>query len=219
MRWTQTGGAVRVSAILLFLAAPLGSCSKNDGDTPRIGGQSGKGGASVGGRGGSDAGSPGSSQYGGDGGAELAAGTGGNAGSTSGGRDSNAGQSPGGGAGDGGAAGRGNAGSGGALPTGCIDDFDCEGFSCCDGQCTNRSNDPFNCGICGVECEGETPYCGGTSCKARPCTTTCDAGETCCGSACCGAGEICCMRTIGGAAPECVAPVNGTCPLGCGDCG
>ncbi len=99
----------------------------------------------------------------------------------------------------------------------CTDDYDCEGFSCCDNQCVNTTNDPLHCGGCGVECTGDTPYCAG-SCIARPCGATCEGEETCCGDSCCDAGEICCLRTVGAAVPVCTAPVNGTCPLGCTDC-
>lgn len=218
MRTIRIGWVARMSAWLLCLAASLGSCSKDNeatGSGAGTGGQAGKGGSGTG----NDAGTPGSPGHAGDGGAGPSAGVAGSAGSNPGGGGGSAGQASGGG--DGGAtagAGQANAGSGGAPPVSCSDDFDCEGFSCCDGKCVNRSNDPFNCGMCGVECDGATPYCGGTSCIARPCTTTCESGETCCGSACCGDGEICCMRTVGASVAVCQLPVNGTCPLGCGDC-
>lgn len=221
MRTIRIGGVARMSAWLLFFAGSLGSCSKNDqadGSGAGTGGQAGKGVSGTG----NDAGTAGSPGHAGDGGAGPSAGAAGGAGSNLGGSGGSPGQSPGGGGGDAGAAagaGQANAGSGGAPPLSCSDDFDCEGFSCCDGKCVNRSNDPFNCGMCGVECGGGMPYCGGTSCIAQPCTTTCESGETCCGSACCGAGEICCMRTVGASVAECQLPVNGTCPLGCSDCG
>jgi hypothetical protein len=219
MRTIRIGGVAMMSAWSLFLAAALGSCSKDNetnGSGAGTGGQAGKAGSGTG----SDAGTPASPSHAGDGGAGPSAGAAGSAGNL-GGRGGSAGQSPGGGGGgDAGAAvaaGQANAGSGGA-PMSCSDDFDCDGFTCCDGKCANRANDPFNCGMCGVECAAGTPYCGGTSCIARPCTTTCESGETCCGSACCGAGELCCLRTIGAAVAECQLPVNGTCPRGCGDC-
>ena len=216
------GGRWPTLALSLFLSLILWSCSDDDGDD----GAGGSGGTA------GQSGSPGGSSSTGNGGAagNTSGGKGGSAGTTGGvggtsnaGSGGSAGQSSGGAAGDGGtSAGQGGSaggggGSGGAPPMNCIDDFDCEGFSCCDGQCVNRANDPFNCGMCGGECEGDTPFCAG-SCVAQPCSTTCDNGETCCGGACCGAGEICCMRTMGAAVPECVAPVDGTCPLGCADC-
>ncbi len=99
----------------------------------------------------------------------------------------------------------------------CVDDLDCNGFSCCSGRCTNTANDPFNCGACGVACSDQRPYCAGR-CMDRPCNATCKNDETCCGDSCCDAGEICCMRTVGHASPTCVAPVDGTCPRGCNGC-
>ncbi len=101
---------------------------------------------------------------------------------------------------------------GGCLPT-------C-GFArnCCDGKCTNPSNDPFNCGGCGVRCGGATPHCDGT-CKPLPCSRPgCGAGTTCCGALCCASGDICC-KTEGpiATAPQCFSPSASqpTCPMGC----
>lgn len=101
---------------------------------------------------------------------------------------------------------------------------DCEpgcqiGISCCDGECVNLANDINNCGACGVVCEGDSPYCAGSTCEVAPCTgDSCGAGETCCGSECCGAGELCCLVNQGPSVLGCFEPVNGTCPQGCPNC-
>lgn len=212
-------------ALSLFLAFTLGSCSDDDGDdgADKSGGSAGQssGGASTAGKGGSS-GSAGNGQGGSAGassagsGGTPAGGKGGTGQSTGGGAGQSTGGSSSGGGNGGSAAGQGG-GRGGAPPSGCIDDFDCEGLTCCDGKCVNRENDPQNCGKCGTQCTGDTPYCNG-QCVPQPCLTTCQNAESCCGDSCCGAGEICCMRTFGAPAPECVTPVNGTCPVGCPEC-
>jgi len=94
------------------------------------------------------------------------------------------------------------------------------GRTCCNGQCANVSNDPMNCGGCGIACTGATPFCDGT-CKAAPCgvdAAACGAGQSCCGNSCCAAGQICCVNEgpLGNAA-TCYTPTASqpTCPPGC----
>jgi hypothetical protein len=59
-------------------------------------------------------------------------------------------------------------------------------------------------GVCG------SPPCGGTVCTTL---------QFCCNSQCCNAGEICCdVPGPVSAGARCVAPVNGTCPVGCNGC-
>ncbi len=206
----QRSGVTLVAAVGLLALVLEGCTGKGDSD--------GSGGGTSETGGSSSTGSQGSSGGNGSGGSDT---TGGSGGGSGGGADSSGGGSgESGGAGNaGGTSGSGGepSASGGAPPVSCMDDFDCEGFTCCDGECVNLENDPENCGQCGVECEGETPYCA-SMCIARPCSASCDGGETCCGNACCGAGEICCVSTVGPAAPACTTPENGTCPLGCADC-
>ncbi|HUB06982.1 MAG TPA: hypothetical protein VMB50_08275 [Myxococcales bacterium] len=79
------------------------------------------------------------------------------------------------------------------------------GGLCCGGQCVDATNDPLDCGQCGVHC----PLAGG--CSSGACTPTacqsasdCPAGDGCTGGTCwapcsaladgdaCGPGEICC---------------------------
>jgi hypothetical protein len=129
------------------------------------------------------------------------------------------------GAGGAGGAGGGSAGSGGTAPDGggttdaapsC--DGGCgQARACCGGRCVNTANDPFNCGQCGVRCEGATPYCAGT-CQAAPCEgKACSAGQ-CCGTQCCGTGQLCCQdQGPVSRAPACYAPTadQPTCPQGC----
>ena len=62
------------------------------------------------------------------------------------------------------------------------------GLSCCAGRCVAIVGDPFNCGGCGVVCEGKTPFCQGR-CTERPCRRACASAETCCGDRCCPAGQ------------------------------
>jgi hypothetical protein len=91
------------------------------------------------------------------------------------------------------------------------------GLACCNGQCVTLSNDPYNCGACGVRCPESAPFCHGR-CTPRPCSVACDAGETCCGSRCCPKGKLCCLSLAGGLVPRCVDPVRGTCPGRCSQC-
>ena len=59
---------------------------------------------------------------------------------------------------------------------GCKDDGRCGGGSqrCCDGQCTDQSSDPDNCGACGTAC---VAVHGAPACVAGSCTTgACAAG-------------------------------------------
>lgn len=93
------------------------------------------------------------------------------------------------------------------------------GRTCCNNACVNTANNPKNCGACGTECSGATPYCDGT-CQSVPCSLdggTCGA-MACCGSNCCGAGQLCC-KTEGPLAgpPTCFSPTAAepTCPQGC----
>jgi hypothetical protein len=127
---------------------------------------------------------------------------------------------------DGGAgtAGSGNGGSGGAAGAGgtgvCA--LACTtGRNCCGGGCVNLQNDPFNCGMCGRRCEGNTPYCGDGTCQQPPCdsqTELCAPNSICCGSTCCAVGDICCDRQGPiPTAPSCFTPTAAapTCPQGC----
>jgi hypothetical protein len=164
--------------------------------------------------------SSGVSPTGGQGGAtggNGGAGTGGVTGGTGGSSDAAAG---GGGAGTGGAS---TGGTGGAGPDGAVDgQASCDGGcgigrACCGGSCVNTSNDPLNCGQCGVRCEGSTPYCAGT-CKPAPCARAACVTGQCCGNECCGAGQICCeeqgpIQRL----PVCYTPTAAqpTCPQGC----
>ncbi|HXI55555.1 MAG TPA: tail fiber domain-containing protein [Polyangia bacterium] len=90
---------------------------------------------------------------------------------------------------------------------------------CCANRCVNPSNDPDNCGTCGVKCPTDQSFCDNGLCQPLSCNagTTCDAG-TCCGTSCCKAGQICCspQGPIPGA-PICHTPTADapTCPAGC----
>jgi hypothetical protein len=78
--------------------------------------------------------------------------------------------------------------------------------------CFDVNFDPMNCGGCGNICPSET-YCNlGTCTPACVGTLSC---ESCCGSMCCAAEEICCAGANG---PECVTPVNDTCPAAANNC-
>lgn len=116
-----------------------------------------------------------------------------------------------GGSGTGGSAGTGGGGGGGGA--GC--DPACgTARECCTDHCVNLQNDPLNCGACGKKCSGG--YCTGGRCAPIPCNSVCGGGATCCGAACCAAGELCCdPQGPLDQGPVCVAPVNGTCPMGC----
>jgi hypothetical protein len=51
--------------------------------------------------------------------------------------------------------------------------------------------------------------------------TTCNgANQLCCGTFCCTGGQICCTiaSNVPVMSPQCLDPVNGTCPLGCPGC-
>lgn len=91
--------------------------------------------------------------------------------------------------------------------------------TCCGGKCINPTNDPTNCGTCGVQCKGATPYCEGT-CKPTPCereASSCTNG-LCCGSECCSSGQICCNpQGPLDRGPVCYTPTGDTptCPQGC----
>lgn len=91
--------------------------------------------------------------------------------------------------------------------TECVVAADCTiaGLECCEGRCVNVGNDPFNCGACGVQCEGETPFCSGT-CQPSACTETC------------GQGQLCCLQMAGPGSVGCADPIAGTCPVGCPQC-
>ena len=153
-------------------------------------------------------------------------GTGGPAGSSgasgSSGQDASAG-----GAGTGGGGGSASGGSSGAAGSASVDATGCDepctvGRTCCEGRCVNLGNDPFNCGMCGKHCEGDTPFCDGFNgmCRETPCSIeagACDSGS-CCGTSCCTPGQICCgvpgpiSITI-----ECYTPTpdQPTCRQGC----
>jgi hypothetical protein len=92
------------------------------------------------------------------------------------------------------------------------------GRACCDGVCVNLTNDPDNCGVCGVRCTGATGYCDG-HCQSPPCALSGGCGtESCCGSSCCAAGQLCCNEEGPvGSAPICFTPTSTqtTCPQGC----
>jgi hypothetical protein len=94
---------------------------------------------------------------------------------------------------------------------------------CCQGQCVATYNDPHNCGGCGNQCMGATPFCDNGNCAPPPVCMApapgCNGG-TCCGTFCCTAGQICCNveSNLPMMNPQCVDPVNGTCPIGCPGC-
>jgi len=126
----------------------------------------------------------------------------------------------GGASGTGGGGASGTGGEGGSSGEGggtCAED--CQGFSCCGDACVNKQNDIQNCGGCGVECEGASPYCDLGTCGVAPCDelTDCTDDASCCGGACCDAGQLCC--NIPGPVGDsllCTEPTpEGTCPTGC----
>jgi hypothetical protein len=108
---------------------------------------------------------------------------------------------------------------------------DCGPYSCCDGACVDRYNDPDHCGACGNAC-GERQICVGGACicpegwtdcagvcanlAAEPthcgaCGNACPAGLVCTSGTCvCDAGGIMCGAV-------CVDPT--TDPHNCGACG
>jgi hypothetical protein len=101
---------------------------------------------------------------------------------------------------DGGADGSG----GGSNDGSCMEDCESSGLTCCDGECVNAGNDPFNCGACGTVCAA------GTMCNAGSCS------EAQCGE--CADGELCCLLMQGPWSLACSEPQNGTCPVGCPLC-
>jgi hypothetical protein len=97
-----------------------------------------------------------------------------------------------------------------------------QGFSCCGGQCIYTLNDPLNCGGCGIQCTGNTPFCNGSGqCEAPPCTmdgSACASPATCCGAKCCDSTQICCEPDGPlDKGPECQTPTGNppTCAPGC----
>jgi hypothetical protein len=96
-------------------------------------------------------------------------------------------------------------------------------WKCCNNECVAPSNDVDNCGQCGNVCTGAHPYCDQGTCAPKPpCDAdagVCPASEFCCGGSCCALGEICCdVPSNLPSFPQCVTPVNGTCPKGCNLC-
>jgi hypothetical protein len=110
-------------------------------------------------------------------------------------------------------------GGGGCGDAGCA-----AGLTCCGGACVNQVNDPSNCGLCGYRCPGPSAFCSGGVCAQAPCNpgNVCamPSAALCCGATCCKTGELCCEVNRGGPSrgPECVAPIAGTCPVGCPLC-
>lgn len=94
------------------------------------------------------------------------------------------------------------------------------GLTCCGDVCRNLLNDPTNCGGCDNHCGGDISFCQDGQCVPPPCNqgTVCANSAACCGSACCADGTICCL--VSGPVDQlgCVAPVDGTCPVGCPKC-
>lgn len=92
--------------------------------------------------------------------------------------------------------------------------------ACCGDACVNPTNDPFNCGGCGVTCSGATPFCNDGTCEAPPCQLDggAPAGATCCGTSICSSGQICCLEEgpVGGYS-SCITPTasHPTCAMGC----
>src|SRR5262249_32754124 len=94
---------------------------------------------------------------------------------------------------------------------------------CCGGICAYEENDIDNCGVCGKKCTGQNPFCHFGTCGTPPCTAPelCAPDSVCCGGTCCATGMLCCQVPGPGPSlgPTCVAPQNGTCPVGCPLCG
>ena len=194
-----------------------GATGGSGGVTGGTGGTTGGSGGLTGGTGGTTGGSGGLT--GGIGGAFPPVGaTGGVTGGTGGDAGSGGDAGVGGDAGSAGDAGSGGANGGSGGDSACAEDCEAQGFFCCDGQCVNLANDIYNCGACGVVCQGDFPYCGMNGCEEAPCTGVDDCPDRCCGSQCCGEGELCCEVNMGPAAMGCFEAVNGTCPVGCPYC-
>jgi len=80
------------------------------------------------------------------------------------------------------------------------------GFLCCQDECINKDNDPYNCGGCGIRCTGSTSMCFNGKCQAPTCNPACTSSQTCC--------EIEGPGPSG--LPKCVD--GPTCPVGCPEC-
>ena len=140
---------------------------------------------------------------------------------TSGGAAGNGGVSTGGAGGSG--PGGGSGGTAGIKDSASGCENCAKGRLCCGGRCVNPTNDPKNCGECGTQCTGDTPFCDGT-CQRAPCSreaSTC-AGSSCCAGSCCASDQICCaIRGPVDGIISCVTvtPAQPSCPLGCApDC-
>ena len=81
------------------------------------------------------------------------------------------------------------------------------GLSCCADACKNYTNDPLNCGGCGIHCGGTTPMCNGGKCEGATCQPPCGDGQVCCDVQ--GPGPS--------GPPQCIQGL--TCPVGCPSCG
>ncbi len=210
---------------LFLLTGCSGATFEDDGSGASSGsGTSGSGGTSAGGASGASTGGAAGSGNGGAGTAGAAAGGaagtgmggGGGAGAGTGG-GAGAGT---GGAGTGGAAGAsGTGGGGGGGVDGCAV-ITCE-WDCCNGACVNKLNDIRNCGECGNECSGTTPFCDNGTCGLRPCQgIACIGTQNCCGTICCNLDEICCASPGPvGVDFSCQPGDPGICPQGCRLCG
>jgi hypothetical protein len=112
----------------------------------------------------------------------------------------------GGSAGNGGRSGTGGTGGGtGACLASCSSLFP----TCCGGACVYTTNDPENCGGCGVRCEAGQ-YCN-QGCQAVPCNrdgSVCISVAGCCGDTCCGVDQTCCATNspVGPMRPVCFTP-------------
>jgi hypothetical protein len=196
------------TSALLVLFSLLEACSTEGGQTGDEGKHSGGDLPAPGGRAGSTSGGSAGSTSGGSAGSTAGAavaegGTGGSSGNTSGTSGSGAAGSA----------------SGGAANAECA--TPCRSLSCCDGKCVNPSNDIHNCGGCGIQCAGDTPFCDQGVCGAPPCLlvgAACPVGETCCVDQCCGGGELCCNVHGNILRTGCYPAEQGTCPVGCPEC-